>query len=215
MTSDRNQDARARGPRIAAAWLGIAAFALAAAGCAMGGAGSASYTAPTAPAASAASAPATGQAIATQATPLGVILVDGQRPHRVRVRQRHQRHVGMHRGVRHKLAAGRGAVPAAHVAARGDRSARRDHPRRRDQPAHQWPATRCTRSPATPHPARPTVRARPSMAACGPSRPRRARRWRTPTRPPPRRQPRSLQLLRLVRQAGSGPACRLGRHHGR
>ena len=32
MTSDRNQGVRARGPRIAAGWLGIAAFALFAAG---------------------------------------------------------------------------------------------------------------------------------------------------------------------------------------
>lgn len=83
MTSDRNQGVRARGPRIAAGWLGIAAFALVAAGCATGGAGSAGYVAPTAPGASAAAPPAaappaTGQAISAQATSLGVILVDGQ-----------------------------------------------------------------------------------------------------------------------------------------
>ena len=60
MISDRNQDARARGPRIAAGWLGIGVLALAAAGCATGGAGSAGYTAPTAPAASAAAAPGHG-----------------------------------------------------------------------------------------------------------------------------------------------------------
>jgi predicted lipoprotein with Yx(FWY)xxD motif len=77
MTTDRNQHARARGPRIAAGLLGIAAFALAAAGCSMGAAGSAGYVAPTAPAASAPAAPATGQAITAQATALGVILVDG------------------------------------------------------------------------------------------------------------------------------------------
>ena len=75
MNTDRNQHERARGPRIAAAWLGIAALALAAAGCSMGGAGSA-YVAPTAPVASAAAAPAAGQAIAAQSTSLGVILVD-------------------------------------------------------------------------------------------------------------------------------------------
>ena len=74
MTSDRNQDSRARGTRVAARWLGIAVFALAAAGCATGGAGSAGYGAP---AASAAAAPATGEAITAQTTSLGVILVDG------------------------------------------------------------------------------------------------------------------------------------------
>jgi predicted lipoprotein with Yx(FWY)xxD motif len=73
MTTDRNQAARAKGPRIAAAWLGIAAFVLVAAGCSTGAAGG--YGAP-APAGSAA-APATGQAISTQSTSLGVILVDG------------------------------------------------------------------------------------------------------------------------------------------
>jgi predicted lipoprotein with Yx(FWY)xxD motif len=74
MTTERKKDARARGTRIAAGLFGIALFALAAAGCSMGTAG---YGATTAPAASAAAAPATGQAIATQSTALGVILVDG------------------------------------------------------------------------------------------------------------------------------------------
>ncbi len=74
MSSDRNQDARARGTRIAARWLGIGVLALAAAGCATGGAGSAGYGAP---AASAAAVPATGEAITAQTTSLGVILVDG------------------------------------------------------------------------------------------------------------------------------------------
>ena len=73
MTTDR-KDARAKAPRIAAGLFGIAVFALAAAGCSMGTAG---YGATTPPAASAAAAPATGQAIATQSTSLGVILVDG------------------------------------------------------------------------------------------------------------------------------------------
>ena len=76
MTTDRNHDARARGRRIAAGWLGIAALALAAAGCSMG-AGSTGYAAPAAPAASSAAAAATGQAIAAQSSSLGVILVDG------------------------------------------------------------------------------------------------------------------------------------------
>jgi predicted lipoprotein with Yx(FWY)xxD motif len=74
MSTDRNQNERARGPRIAAVWLGIAALAIAAAGCS-GGAGSA-YGTPTAPAASPATAPAAGGAIAAQSTSLGVILVD-------------------------------------------------------------------------------------------------------------------------------------------
>jgi predicted lipoprotein with Yx(FWY)xxD motif len=77
MTTDRSQDARARSPRIAAGWLSIAAFALAATGCTTGTAGSAGYAAPSAPAASSAAAPATGQAITAQGTSLGVILVDG------------------------------------------------------------------------------------------------------------------------------------------
>jgi predicted lipoprotein with Yx(FWY)xxD motif len=73
MTIEKNRHLGARGRRIAATCLGIAAFALAAAGCSMGSAG---YGATTAPAASAA-APATGGAIATQASALGMILVDG------------------------------------------------------------------------------------------------------------------------------------------
>jgi predicted lipoprotein with Yx(FWY)xxD motif len=81
MTTNRYEAARASRPRIAAGWLGLAALALAASGCTMGSAGSAGYGATAAPAASAAAsaatAPATGQAIAAQATALGVILVDG------------------------------------------------------------------------------------------------------------------------------------------
>lgn len=78
MTIDRNQDARARGQRIAAGWLGVAVLALAATGCTTGAAGSGAYGASaTAPAASAAAAPATGQALSAQSSSLGVILVDG------------------------------------------------------------------------------------------------------------------------------------------
>jgi predicted lipoprotein with Yx(FWY)xxD motif len=76
MTTYRKQDARARGPLIAAGWLAMAVVALVAAGCTMG-AGSAGYGAATAPAASAAAPSATGDAITAQTTSLGVILVDG------------------------------------------------------------------------------------------------------------------------------------------
>ena len=122
----------------------------------MGGAGSAGYTAPTAPAASAAAAPATGQAIATQATPLGVeYLVDGQGRTVYEFANDTNGDVGMHRAVRGQLAAGRRRrprcprrCPAVTGTAR-HRSTRQDG----DQPAHRRPATRCTRSPATPHPA--------------------------------------------------------------
>ena len=75
MTSDRNHVPRVRGPRIAAL-LGIAAFALAAAGCSTSAGGSSGSSAPTTPAASPA-APATGPAINAHATSLGTILVDG------------------------------------------------------------------------------------------------------------------------------------------
>ncbi len=78
MTTDRNQDARARGPRIAAGWLGIAVLAIAATGCSTGATGSGGYgAATTAPGASAAPAPATGQTLSAQSSSLGVILVDG------------------------------------------------------------------------------------------------------------------------------------------
>ena len=76
MTTDRIQHARARVPRIAAGWLGVAVLALAATGCSMGAAGSGGYGA-AAPAASAAAAPATGQPLGAQSSSLGVILVDG------------------------------------------------------------------------------------------------------------------------------------------
>ena len=76
MTTVRNRIARARGRRIGAGWLGIAVFALAAAGCTTG-AGYGATTAPAAAPASAAAAPATGQAIAAQSSSLGMILVDG------------------------------------------------------------------------------------------------------------------------------------------
>jgi predicted lipoprotein with Yx(FWY)xxD motif len=76
MITDRMEETRAQGPRIAAAWLGVAVLALAAAACSTSATGSAGYGAST-PAASAAAVPATGRALATQATSLGTILVDG------------------------------------------------------------------------------------------------------------------------------------------
>jgi len=79
MTTEGNGNTRTRGRRLGAAGLGIAVLALAAAACTTGATGYGGAT--TAPAASAAApaaaAPATGQAIAAQATSLGMILVDG------------------------------------------------------------------------------------------------------------------------------------------
>ena len=207
MTSDRNQDARARGPRIAAAWLGIAAFALAAAGCAMGGAGSA------------ATRPRRRRRRRRRGAGHGPGHRDaghpawrgpGRRPgpHRVRVRQRHQRDVGMHRACAANWPPV-AAPSAAHVAARRDRSARRDDPRGRDQPA------RSGRPPAV-HVRR---RHRPGQTN-GQGKTLDGGLWTVASAAgapvananPPTAAPAAgrSQLLSLVRQAGWWPACRLG-----
>ena len=128
--------------------------------------------------------------VSAQATSLGVILVDGQ-GRTVYEFANDTNALGMHRGVRDQLAARRGAVPAAHVAARSDRTARRDHPRGRTSQLTVAGHPLYTFAGDT-APGQTKVRARPSMAASVDLASAAGAPVANANRPPPRRQPRSL-----------------------